>query len=82
MTDITTQDELRQRMEKMLLDFAKHTAYKQMVANERIKNLYQLDNSANIDVEYDVKSVAQYIEAYKDNAVEMALKERGYSDAS
>lgn len=49
-------------LKQMIFNFAKHTAYKQMISNEKIKNFYQLDDSATYSVEDDVNSVAGTIQ--------------------
>ncbi len=49
-------------LDSMLLDFAKHVALQQMLANDRIREFYQIDDKANIDVGKTIKSISNYVE--------------------
>lgn len=55
-----------EEMEKVLFDFAKHISYNQMVANGRIKSLYQMSDEGVIDIKKYVGSIMHLIKQHRE----------------
>lgn len=61
-------------LETLVYDYFRHIAYCQMAANERIREFYQLNNDASIDVGGLVKSLVGLIKEEKQKAEIEALE--------
>ncbi len=52
-------------LEKLIYDCFSHVAYRQMAANEKIREFYQISDKASIDVSGLIKNLVQVINEQK-----------------
>jgi hypothetical protein len=60
-------------LERLVYDYFRHVAYRQMAANEKIREFYQINDKASIDVSGLVKWLVQVINEEKQKAEIEAL---------